>query len=264
MSPEQAEGAPVDPSSDIYSLGIVAYQCAAGRLPFTAETPMALAVAQVREEPPPLPAGIPAPVRDLIMRMIAKDPLERPATARDVADAASGMLAELPADGPQLADVAAWVAAGTGEPLSDAEWRGTTMVQPTVRSGRLSSRRSRGLVAAALICLAGGTAAALTAAVLMLPGSGKPATTHIRTGPITLVPTPTARPVTHHSSSTTPSPVAATVGPTRTPQPGRASPQVSQQPVIQAAPPNPPPISSAPPSPPPSTSAPPSSPPSSP
>jgi hypothetical protein len=58
--------------------------------------------------------------------------------------------------------------------------------------------------------------------------------------------------------------VAATVGPTRTPQPGRASPQVSQQPVIQAAPPNPPPISSAPPSPPPSTSAPPSSPPSSP
>ena len=57
FSPEQAEGRVVGPASDVYSLGVVAYECLAGRLPFVADSPVAVAMMQIRDAPPPLPAG---------------------------------------------------------------------------------------------------------------------------------------------------------------------------------------------------------------
>jgi serine/threonine-protein kinase len=84
ISPEQASGESVTPASDVYSLGIVAYECLSGRRPFDGNTPVNVALAQVREEPPALPAGIPEPVAALVMQMLAKDPADRPASAGEL------------------------------------------------------------------------------------------------------------------------------------------------------------------------------------
>ena len=92
ISPEQASGGSVTPASDIYSLGIVAYECLTGRRPFDGDTPVTVALAQVREEPPALPRELPTPVRDLVMRMLAKAPEDRPGSAEEVAREAAALL----------------------------------------------------------------------------------------------------------------------------------------------------------------------------
>ncbi|MFD4957741.1 serine/threonine-protein kinase [Microbacterium sp. NPDC058389] len=91
LSPEQASGHPASPATDIYSLGIVAYECLAGKRPFTGESQVAIAMAQINEQPPPLPATIAAPVQNLVMAMIAKKPEDRPASAAAVARAATAL-----------------------------------------------------------------------------------------------------------------------------------------------------------------------------
>ena len=84
ISPEQASGQSVTPASDIYSLGVVAYECLTGRRPFDGDTPVSVALAQVSQEPPALPTDVPEPVRALVMRMLAKDPAARPASAGEL------------------------------------------------------------------------------------------------------------------------------------------------------------------------------------
>jgi serine/threonine-protein kinase len=84
ISPEQASGSSVTPASDIYSLGVVAYECLTGRRPFAGDTPVSVALAQVRDEPPALPGSVPTAVRDLVMRMLAKSPEARPASAGEL------------------------------------------------------------------------------------------------------------------------------------------------------------------------------------
>jgi hypothetical protein len=91
LSPEQASGHPASPSTDIYSLGIVAYEALAGRRPFTGESQVAIAMAQINETPPDLPSTIPEPVRKLVYSCIAKKPAERPATASALAQASRAL-----------------------------------------------------------------------------------------------------------------------------------------------------------------------------
>ncbi|WP_309065014.1 serine/threonine-protein kinase [Microbacterium sp.] len=91
LSPEQASGHAASPATDIYSLGIVAYECLAGKRPFTGESQVAIAMAQINEQPPPLPATVPIPVQNLVMAMIAKKPAERPSSAATVSRAARAL-----------------------------------------------------------------------------------------------------------------------------------------------------------------------------
>ena len=79
LSPEQATGEPTSPASDLYSLGVVGYEALAGSSPFTAETPVAQAMAHVHDQPRPLPADVPGPVADLVMGLLNKDAEARPA-----------------------------------------------------------------------------------------------------------------------------------------------------------------------------------------
>jgi serine/threonine-protein kinase len=91
LSPEQASGHPASPTTDVYSLGIVAYECLAGHRPFTGESQVAIAMAQINEAPPELPATISEPVRNLVFACIAKNPADRPASAAQLARAAQAL-----------------------------------------------------------------------------------------------------------------------------------------------------------------------------
>lgn len=77
ISPEQAQGQPATPASDVYSLGVVAFECLTSERPFAAATPVATALAHVREPVPPLPADVPADLAAVVTRSMAKDPAQR-------------------------------------------------------------------------------------------------------------------------------------------------------------------------------------------
>ncbi|SJM63057.1 Serine/threonine-protein kinase PknA [Gulosibacter sp. 10] len=91
LSPEQASGHPATAATDIYSLGIVAYESLAGRRPFTGESQVAIAMAHINDDPSPLPVTVPEPVRNLVMASIAKDPKDRPESADAFSRAAAAL-----------------------------------------------------------------------------------------------------------------------------------------------------------------------------
>ncbi|MFB4281987.1 protein kinase [Nonomuraea sp. MTCD27] len=107
-APEQAEGSAPTPAMDVYALGVVAYECLAGRVPFEGENAVAIALKHLHEEPPPLPDDVPAGVREVVKRAMAKDPAARwpsasalAAAARALADGVDAPMAGLSgADGP--------------------------------------------------------------------------------------------------------------------------------------------------------------------
>ncbi|MEH1099484.1 protein kinase domain-containing protein [Micromonospora sp. CPCC 205561] len=95
ISPEQATGGVATPASDVYALGVVAYQCLAGRRPFEGDNPLEIAMRHVREAPRPLPADIPPQVRAVVERSLAKDPAARWPSAAALAGVARQLKAQL-------------------------------------------------------------------------------------------------------------------------------------------------------------------------
>ncbi|MEN9603917.1 MAG: hypothetical protein RL545_606 [Actinomycetota bacterium] len=96
LAPEQATGKPATPSTDIYSLGIVAYEALAGRRPFNGENQMAIAMSQIRDVPPPLPEELDPAVSELIMSCLAKKAVMRPVTALELAQRAEKISGKAP------------------------------------------------------------------------------------------------------------------------------------------------------------------------
>ena len=96
LAPEQATGKPATPSTDIYSLGIVAYEALKGSRPFTGETQMAIAMSQINDAPPPLPSEVSADVSALVMSCLAKKPGGRPKTALELAERAEALMINAP------------------------------------------------------------------------------------------------------------------------------------------------------------------------
>src|SRR5579859_3962697 len=173
MAPERVAGAQAGPASDLYALGIVAYECLAGARPFSGP-PLEVAIAHRDRPLPPLPAWLPAEVAEFVMVLTAKDPALRPASAGLVADQARRLRDHLV----PITIGARPVPTGAPPTITDATERrarsavlGRTRSLPARRSAVAAilyrtrnggSRRPWNLVAAALVALA-----ALTCLILL-------------------------------------------------------------------------------------------------
>ena len=95
LPPEQAMGEVATPIGDLYALGVIAYEAAAGRRPFTGDTQVDIAFAHVNDPVPPLPDFVPEPLADVILHLLEKGPAKRPesgsAAVREIASAAKAL-----------------------------------------------------------------------------------------------------------------------------------------------------------------------------
>jgi serine/threonine protein kinase len=134
LSPEQVVGVPAMPASDLYSLGVIAYECLTGRQPFHG-TPLAVARAHRDLPLPPLPRAVPRPVTELIAALTAKDPRRRLADALTLAHWAHRASGD-----PQVTDAVAGPV--QTEPVTPA-WTATRSLPQRVSQRRLLPGRLR-------------------------------------------------------------------------------------------------------------------------
>src|SRR5262245_48708539 len=131
ISPEQASGSTATPLSDVYALGVVAYQCLSGRRPFEGDNPLEIAMRHVRDTPPSLPGDIPPGVRQVVERAMAKDPAARWPNASALAQVARRVSAQL-SGGTSAQPAAAGAAGPPGSPVSGAFGSPVAPVSPAV------------------------------------------------------------------------------------------------------------------------------------
>ncbi|MEV4072470.1 serine/threonine-protein kinase [Nonomuraea fuscirosea] len=240
VSPEQAQGFALTPSTDLYSLGVVAYECLAGRTPFRADSQVAIALLHLNEQPPPLGVDVPAPVRELVMSLLAKEPAQRPATALELSDRAYVLRESLAgvAQGAELSMLTDPGGFRVREPAAEDE-RATDDLQPAATMQERSGGRRRGARTLALVAAAGCAAAVGLTAISFAnrqppappevaepsatvrqttkspsPPRVKPSKTKPRTRRPTVVPTKSQRPIASPSAT-----VSKTATPTRKPTP---------------------------------------------
>ena len=135
ISPEQATGEAPTPASDVYAVGVILYEMLAGRLPFEGETHTQLALAHLRDEPPPLTAlnpAVPAQIDQIVRKVMSKEAAARYRNAdqlatilieyRNIANQATGLQ---PALKPLPVETAAHrPLAGEAEPTEGFDWLG--------------------------------------------------------------------------------------------------------------------------------------------
>jgi eukaryotic-like serine/threonine-protein kinase len=133
LSPEQAAGGKASPASDVYALGMIAYECLAGRRAFEGGNAIQIALRQINDVPDPLPADVPDAVRSLIGRALLKDPARRFPDGAAFRDAVADVLAGrevpappppvLPIDPPTTPFAAVGLASGSAGFGSPRRWR---------------------------------------------------------------------------------------------------------------------------------------------
>src|SRR5213596_3225521 len=136
LSPEQARGAPVDPRSDLYSIGIVLYELLTGTLPFTGDTPVEIAMKHLSTVPEAPSARRPEVPRDLdliVTRALAKDPRDRYQSAEEM-EADLERILRGAAVSPETAESATQIMRAPTQPLAATA---ATMIAPPRRTTQL-------------------------------------------------------------------------------------------------------------------------------
>ncbi|GAA4544821.1 serine/threonine-protein kinase [Pseudonocardia xishanensis] len=179
IAPEQASGGEAGPEGDVYSLGIVGYECLAGHRPFRAENAVAVAMMQVRDAPPPLPNTVPPKIRQLIETILVKDPAQRYADGAELAAAVAAIRRDLAV--PTPARMAAQGLRLPGTEDSAEPEPGPTGHRRSRRERRRKGRSdSRGT---ARTTTPGSGSGASPVAASGAPGAAAPATEAPETGP---------------------------------------------------------------------------------
>ena len=222
LAPERIAGVQAAPASDLYALGVVAYECLAGTPPFVGESPD-VACAHRDQPVPPLPGSVPADVSALVMQLVAKDPAWRPGSAAEVAQQAGRLRHDLRDDfsvdagrTPYPLAVAAAVqppppAMAPAPVADDARWQVPATSRPAPRA-RTDARRLR---RRPVLVLASVAIAALIGMVLAVT-VGVASVQHLADGPAS------ARPG-HSTSGTVAGPPArqpSSANPSRSARPG--------------------------------------------
>ena len=142
LSPEQARGAPVDPRSDLYSLGIVLYEMLTGKVPFTGDTPVEIAMkhlSQIPEPPSTLRPEVPHDLDAVVMRALAKDPDQRYGSAEEM-DADLARVARGVAVSRETEDAMTQVLSGAGRDRRADDGHAPARRRSAARAARLPRR----------------------------------------------------------------------------------------------------------------------------
>ena len=227
LSPEQAQGGKASPASDVYAAGAVAYECLSGRRPFDGESAVQVALMQIRDAPAPLPPDVPAQVRGLVERAMAKDPAQRypdGAALRAAVERVIPVVAPSPdhlrtmtttmplplpvrprrPDATVALPAPAAGASGTRQLVPGAGSQPTAVLPPSVTATLRPERRGHRLVVVAIVAVALVLLAAVVFSVLS-SGSHGTGTTSGTTSSSAPTTTPTTPPPTTAPPTTPPS-----------------------------------------------------------
>ena len=146
LAPEQATGKGSTPKSDLYSLGIIMYEALAGRRPFTGDSQVAIAIAQVNTAPPEMPETVSEPVRRLVGSLLSKKQDLRPESGEALARAAralrDGDVAGAEAAVPQMIAGAATAAEAVTRAFNQPAEDATRVMDPAAASAAAAPRRA--------------------------------------------------------------------------------------------------------------------------